>query len=123
MVGATLGGGVGPFQGLHGLLIDSLVSVHMVTGTGEIVEASETVNSDLFWGVRGAGANFGIITSATYQVHDLTHGGQALVADYIFAASQNATLFDTIASLSQGLPDEFSFISVFQWSQDFEAVR
>src|SRR4051812_26236642 len=118
MVGATLGGGVGPFQGLHGLLIDSLVSVHIVTGTGEIVEASETVNSDLFWGVRGAGANFGIITSATYRVHDLTNGGQALVADYIFSASQNTTLFETIASLSQDLPDAFSFISVFQWSQD-----
>ncbi|VUC29972.1 unnamed protein product [Clonostachys rosea] len=97
------------------------MSVNIVTGSGEIVEASAKRNSDLFWAVRGAGANFGIVTSATYKIHDLTNDGQALVADYLFKASQNITLFETISSLLQDQPDKFSFIKVFQWSADYEA--
>ncbi|KAK7946046.1 FAD-linked oxidoreductase afoF [Apiospora aurea] len=61
-IGATIGAGVGPMQGLHGLMIDSLRSVEMVTPAGDVVTASKTENPDLFWAVRGAGANFGIVT-------------------------------------------------------------
>lgn len=62
IVGATLGAGLGTLQGLHGVLLDSLESVRLVTASGEIVTASQTHNSDLFWGIRGAGHNFGIVT-------------------------------------------------------------
>lgn len=68
MIGATIGAGVGPYQGLHGLVIDALLSVRLVTASGKIVMASEQEHEGLFWAVRGAGANFGIITSATYKV-------------------------------------------------------
>jgi FAD/FMN-containing dehydrogenase len=54
-------------MGYFGLVLDGLVSARMVTADGRVVEVSETNNSDLFWGIRGAGANFGIITSATLQ--------------------------------------------------------
>ena len=63
MMGATLGGGIGRSHGIHGMIIDALVSVRLVTADGQIIEASEKTNSDLFWGIRGAGQNFGIVVS------------------------------------------------------------
>ena len=62
MVGATLGGGIGRYNGPHGLLLDSLSSVVIVTGAGDLVTASTEENSDLIWGIRGAGFNFGNYT-------------------------------------------------------------
>ncbi|RYC63463.1 hypothetical protein CHU98_g2747 [Xylaria longipes] len=75
MMGATLGGGISPLHGLHGLIIDALISVRIVTADGKIIEASQTSNSELFWGIRGAGQNFGIVVEATYQLHPLYRGG------------------------------------------------
>jgi FAD/FMN-containing dehydrogenase len=66
VVGAALGGGIGPYQGAHGLLLDDLKSATIVTGSGESVTASEEENGDLFWGLRGAGQIFGIVTLATF---------------------------------------------------------
>ncbi|KAK8109408.1 FAD binding domain protein [Apiospora kogelbergensis] len=83
-IGATIGAGVGPMQGLRGLMIDSLRSVLMVTPNGDIVTASKTENPDLFWAIRGAGANFGIITEATYEVYDATNNGQHINADFVY---------------------------------------
>ncbi|KAF6225126.1 hypothetical protein HO133_010322 [Letharia lupina] len=110
-VGGTMGAGVGRYQGIHGLIIDSLLSVDLVTAAGNLVTASATQNSDLFWGFRGAGMNFGVVTSATYQVHDLTNGGEVQDADMIFLAPQNVSYFNTLASLSGTLPPELSLIS------------
>src|SRR5947208_4548212 len=59
VAGLTLGGGIGWVMRKLGLTIDQLLSVDLVTADGEFVTASERENSDLFWGVRGAGANFG----------------------------------------------------------------
>lgn len=122
MVGATLGGGIGPYQGLHGLIIDALDSVTIVTGTGEIVNASATENTDLFWGLRGAGQNFGIITSATYTLHDQTNGGTALNADFLFAASENATIFQIIKDFAGNQPDALALMSVIQYSTTYNTV-
>ena len=54
-------------MGTFGLILDALVSARVVTATGEVIEVSDTHNEDLFWTIRGAGANFGIITEATFQ--------------------------------------------------------
>ncbi|KAJ5951539.1 FAD-binding type 2 [Penicillium vulpinum] len=97
MVGATLGGGVGKYQGLHGLILDALKSVQLVTAAGDLITVSASQNKELFWGLRGAGFNFGIITSATYNVHDLTNNGNVLNADIIFPASLNETYFNILA--------------------------
>lgn len=70
VLGAALGGGIGPYQGVHGLLLDDLESATIVTGSGEILSASEKERCELFWGLRGADQNFGIVTSATFQIHD-----------------------------------------------------
>ncbi|KAL7624849.1 hypothetical protein AAE478_004063 [Parahypoxylon ruwenzoriense] len=65
--GAMLGGGLGRLQGLHGLMIDALQHVKIALWNGTIIEASEDTNSDLFWGLRGAGHNFGVVIESTYE--------------------------------------------------------
>jgi FAD/FMN-containing dehydrogenase len=63
VAGLTLHGGAGHLRRKHGLTIDNLVSVDIVTADGELRRASATENADLFWAVRGAGSNFGVVTS------------------------------------------------------------
>src|SRR6185295_7014728 len=62
VAGLTLGGGLGWIMRKHGLSIDQLLSVDLVTADGEFVTASLDENADLFWGLRGGGGNFGIVT-------------------------------------------------------------
>ena len=71
VAGLTLGGGLGRLQRTFGLTIDSLLAVDLVTADGRQVRASEDENPELFWGLRGAGANFGIATSFEFQLHPL----------------------------------------------------
>jgi FAD/FMN-containing dehydrogenase len=71
IAGLTLGGGLGYLMGKHGAVCDNLLSVDLVTAEGEQMTASEGINPDLFWAVRGAGANFGVATSFKYRLHPL----------------------------------------------------
>jgi len=67
--GLTLGGGLGWMVRKHGCALDNLLSVDIVTADGQFFPASLTENPDLFWGIRGGGGNFGIVTSFDFQVH------------------------------------------------------
>jgi FAD binding domain/Berberine and berberine like len=69
IAGLTLGGGIGWLMRKYGLACDHLRSVDLVTADGQCLTASATENPDLFWGIRGGGGNFGIVTSFEYQVH------------------------------------------------------
>ena len=75
--GLTLGGGYGWLVGRYGLSCDNVNSVEIVTADGKILECSAQQNADLFWGLRGAGANLGIATRIEYRLHPLTtvYGG------------------------------------------------
>jgi len=71
VAGLTLGGGMGRLQRKLGLTVDNLVSVDLVTAEGERIHASESEDPDLFWGMRGAGANFGVATSFEFRLHPM----------------------------------------------------
>ena len=69
LAGLTLGGGIGWLMRKYGLTIDQLISVDMVTANGDFVKASENENAELFWGIRGAGGNFGIVTEFEFRLN------------------------------------------------------
>ncbi len=69
IAGLTLGGGMGNLQRKYGLSLDNLLSVDVVTADGQVRTASANENPDLFWAMRGAGSNFGVVTSFEYQGH------------------------------------------------------
>jgi FAD/FMN-containing dehydrogenase len=81
VAGLTLGGGIGWIMRKHGLSVDRLRRVDMVTADGEFLQASKEENEDLFWGIRGAGANFGIVTEFEFE---LVPVGPTILAGPIF---------------------------------------
>jgi FAD/FMN-containing dehydrogenase len=122
MVGATLGGGVGRYNGLHGMIVDALKSVRLVTAEGKIITASENENSDLFWGVRGAGFNFGIVLSATYQVYDQTNQGQVVNADFLYPLNGTSTVLNYFKSFEKDQPAELSIIMQMGFNPEYGGV-
>ncbi|KAL9594846.1 MAG: hypothetical protein Q9179_005215 [Wetmoreana sp. 5 TL-2023] len=121
-VGGTLGGGVGRYQGLHGLVIDNLLSLQLVTAAGKLITVSASENSDLFWGMRGAGFNFGVVINATYKVSPLTNDGQVQAVDFVFSKEQNETLFKTLASLSGTLPPEMALLTYVDYNATYGGI-
>jgi FAD/FMN-containing dehydrogenase len=69
--GLTLSGGIGWLRSRHGLCIDNMVSAEVVTTDGNIIDASQSQNADLFWAIRGGGGNFGIVTRFEFKLHDV----------------------------------------------------
>src|SRR5690242_12956108 len=81
VAGLTLGGGIGWLQRRHGMTIDNLLAVELITAGGERVRAGEDENTDLFWGVRGAGGNFGVVTEFTFRLNPV---GPEVLAGPVF---------------------------------------
>lgn len=108
VAGLTLGGGVGRLQRHFGLTIDNLAAVELVTADGRLVRATETDEPELFWGLRGAGWNFGIATAFEFRLHpfgpDLHRGVLA------FPASQIHEVWNVYRDYAQRAPDTVSFI-------------
>ncbi|MCW6004979.1 FAD-binding oxidoreductase [Micromonospora sp. CPCC 205371] len=86
--GLTLGGGMGWVARQHGLTCDNVLSFEVVTADGELMCATESDNPDLFWGLRGGGGNFGVVTDFEFRLHHI--GTAALVAELYYPA-QDAT--------------------------------
>ncbi|MET3174224.1 UNVERIFIED_ORG: FAD/FMN-containing dehydrogenase [Arthrobacter sp. UYCu721] len=87
VAGLTLGGGIGWVMRKYGLSIDQLLSVDVITADGELVRSSEDQNADLFWGVRGGGGNFGIVTDFEFRLNPV---GPYVMAGPVFWAMEEA---------------------------------
>ena len=110
VAGLTLGGGIGWIMRKHGLSVDKLRTVDVVTADGEFVKASREENEDLFWGMRGAGANFGIVTEFEF---DLVPVGPEILAGPIFwKMEDSAEVLRFYRDWAKDAPDDLMTIVV-----------
>ena len=114
--GLTLGGGLGWLQGKHGLAIDNLRSAQIVTADGRVVTASDDVNADLFWGIRGGGGNFGIAVSLEYTLHPIGPMITGGLAAHPFADAVN--VLRVFRETTADLPDELTLFAGLTFAPD-----
>src|SRR6478672_11958819 len=113
VAGLTLHGGLGHLRRKHGLSIDSLVSVDIVTADGKFQKASATENEDVFWAVRGAGSNFGVVTSFEFQAHPV--GPMVFVGATFYPFQQASTVLSGWRDFMATAPEELSSLAIC-WS-------
>jgi FAD/FMN-containing dehydrogenase len=117
VAGITLGGGVGWLVRKHGMSIDSLLAVEIVTADGRRRIASPDEEPDLFWAVRGAGANFGVVTRLQFRLHPL---GDVLAGDILLPATHDVLrrLIPTLLAA----PDELTAMPTIMLAPDDPAI-
>ena len=114
-VGASMGGGIGRLEGLYGLIIDSLLSVRIMLPNTTVVEASAETNPDLFWGIRGAGVNFGFVLNATYRVYDEVPNGQNFNADFQLPYTTSKAFYEALKEEAPKMPAPLCIATSLQW--------
>ena len=108
VAGFTLGGGIGWLMRKYGLACDNLVGADVVTADGRLVHASESDNAELFWGLRGGGGNFGIVTQFEFEVHPV---GPIVYAGPIFySADADGDLLRLFREWAPGASDDVTAI-------------
>jgi FAD/FMN-containing dehydrogenase len=110
IAGLTLGGGIGWLRRKYGLSSDNLVSVDVVTADGRFLTASETENADLFWGVRGGGGNFGVVTSFEYRLHPV--GPEVMFCFVLYPGDRVKEVLSFCEEYVAEAPDEVSPVGV-----------
>jgi FAD/FMN-containing dehydrogenase len=111
IAGLTLHGGVGHVRRKHGLSIDNLLSVEIVTADGQLRKASATENEELFWAVRGAGSNFGVVTSFEFRAHPV--GPMVAVGAIFYPDDVARTVLPAWRDYMASAPDELSSLAFF----------
>jgi FAD/FMN-containing dehydrogenase len=106
IAGLTLGGGIGWLARKHGLAVDALRSVEIVTANGEVLTASATQHADLFWAVRGGGGNFGIVTRFQY---DMVAVGEVLGGAVFLPATRE--VLRSLVPIASSAPEELTIIA------------
>jgi FAD/FMN-containing dehydrogenase len=110
IAGLTLGGGIGWLRRKHGLSSDNLVSVDVVTADGRFLTASEEENEDLFWGIRGGGGNFGVVTSFEYRLHPV--GPEVTFCFVLYPGDRAKEVLQACEEYMAQAPDEVSPLGV-----------
>jgi FAD/FMN-containing dehydrogenase len=113
IAGLSLHGGAGHLRRKHGLSIDNFISVDIVTADGRLRTASATDNEDLFWAVRGAGSNFGVVTSFEFQAHPV--GPMVMVGAIFYPLEEVRALLPAWRDYMVSAPDELSSVAIC-WS-------
>jgi FAD/FMN-containing dehydrogenase len=110
IAGLTLGGGLGWLRREHGLSSDNLISVDIVTADGRFLSASEDENPELFWGVRGGGGNFGVVTCFEYRLHPV--GPEVMFGFVFYPGDRTGEVLRFMNEYMAQAPDEVSPLSV-----------
>jgi hypothetical protein len=108
--GLTLGGGIGWLRRKFGLSCDNLVAMEVVTADGHLVKASATENPDLFWGLRGGGGNFGIVTAFEYRMHPV--GPEVMFAFVFYHGKKAKETLQFYRDYTEAAPDEVSSFAI-----------
>jgi FAD binding domain/Berberine and berberine like len=103
IAGLTMGGGWGHLSGKYGLALDNLIGVDAVTADGRLVTANASENEDFFWGVRGGGGNFGVVTSLQYRLHEV---GPVLGGAVFFPVARTMEVLKFYREFADASPDE-----------------
>ncbi len=112
IAGLTLGGGFGWISRKYGMTVDSLLSARVVLADGSVVVASEVENSDLFWGLRGGGGNFGVVTSFEFQAHPV--GPEVLAGLIVHPISAAPEVLRAYREFAKDAPDELTVWAVMR---------
>jgi FAD/FMN-containing dehydrogenase len=106
VAGFTLGGGIGWLMRKYGLACDNLVAANVVTADGRLLRASETENAELFWGLRGGGGNFGVVTSFEFSLHPV--GPMIFGGPVFYPGDQAEAVLRAWRDWLPGVPDELT---------------
>jgi FAD/FMN-containing dehydrogenase len=113
VAGLTLHGGAGWLMRKHGLSIDNLNAVELVTADGRLLRASEAEHSDLFWALRGGGGNFGVVTAFEFKLHPV--GQEVAVALPIYSLEKARDVMTVCRDYMANAPDDLMVLGVY-WS-------
>lgn len=105
IAGLTLGGGFGYLTRRYGWTCDNVISMQVVTADGRIVRAAEDENADLFWGLRGGGGNFGVVTEFEYRLYDV--GPEIFGGAIAWRAEEAKDVLDVYRDIQREAPAEF----------------
>ncbi|SEQ05910.1 FAD-binding oxidoreductase [Natrinema salaciae] len=104
IAGLTLGGGFGWITRKYGMTVDNLRSVDVVTADGELRHASEAEHPDLFWGIRGGGGNFGVVTAFEFDLHEV--GPEVLAGMVVYHGADAPEVLRHVRDFNETAPDE-----------------
>ncbi len=105
VAGLTLGGGMGWLSRRFGMTIDSLVGARIVTASGDVVDCSAQTETELFWGLRGGGGNFGVVTDFRFRMHEL---GRVRMANWTYPLASAAAALRRYRDLADSAPRELT---------------
>ncbi len=109
IAGFTLGGGIGWLMRKHGLACDNLRSADVVTADGQYLTASAEENAELFWGLRGGGGNFGVVTSFEFDLHPV--GPTVTAGPVFYPGDRAAEILSFYRDFVEDLPDELTTLA------------
>ena len=112
ITGLTLGGGIGYLTRRWGWTSDTVVGMDLVTADGKLVRASSEENDDLFWGLRGGGGNFGVVTGIDYELHPV---GPEIVGGIVaWPASEAPRVLELYRTLAEETPPELTMVALMR---------